>query len=409
MKNLSRIAVMAAVTSFLACPAAFADSAAPAKPGVSPAAAKDLQAAQKALTDKKYDDAIVSLDKVKANAKKTEYDEYVMDEFYFTAYAGQKNYQAADAPLEAAMASKFMQPDELKQRLGQAATLTYQLQNYDKAIDFGNKAIAAGNASDQVQLIVAQSYYLKDDFKNTDRFTRGVVDAQVAANQAPTEEMLRIGLSAAAKQKDEPGEAHWLELMVSYHPSTEYWENLLDTLYHNKLNDHQTLQLYRLSAAVGVLKRTADFGEMAQLALDAGSPGEAVEALNSAFAANTFTDTAEKNRDQHLLDNAKKQAAADQPTLAKIEAEAGTAANGDRLVGVGIGYFSYGDYAKAAADISAGLAKGSTKDAADTRLLLGIAQFKAGDKDSAVKTFKSVKGDAVYERLAALWVLHAKT
>ena len=41
-------------------------------------------------------------------------------------------------------------------------------------------------------------------------------------------------------------------------------------------------------------------------------------------------------------------------------------------------------------------------------LLLGIAQLKAGDKDAAVKTFKSVKGDPVLERLADLWSLHAK-
>ncbi|MGC1458527.1 MAG: hypothetical protein WA825_09645 [Steroidobacteraceae bacterium] len=411
MKNFSRIAVMAAATLILGCPIAqSADSSAPpAKPGVSAAAAKDLQAAQKALTEKRYDDVLVSLDKVKANTKKSEYDEYVMNEFYFTTYAGQKNYQAAEAPLEAAMASKFMAPEELKQRLGQAATLAYQLQNYDKAVEFGNRAIEAGNASDQVPLVVAQSYYLKNDYKNADRVTRSVVDAQIKADQMPSEEILRIGLSAAAKQNDAPGEAHWLELMVSYHPTTEYWEDLLDTMYHNKLSDHQTLQLYRLSAEVGVLKRAADYGEMAQLALDAGSPGEAVAALNSAFVANNFTDAAEKNREQHLLDSAKKLAAADQPTLGKIEAEAGNAPTGDRLVGAGLGYFSYGDYAKAATDISAGFAKGTTKDTADTRLLLGIAQLKAGDKDSAVKTFKSVKGDAVYERLAALWILHAKT
>jgi hypothetical protein len=78
-------------------------------------------------------------------------------------------------------------------------------------------------------------------------------------------------------------------------------------------------------------------------------------------------------------------------------------------VGAGKGFFSYGDYAKAATDISAGLAKGNVKHEADDRLLLGIAQLKTGDKDSAVKTFQMVKGDPAYERLAALWILRAKT
>jgi len=77
-------------------------------------------------------------------------------------------------------------------------------------------------------------------------------------------------------------------------------------------------------------------------------------------------------------------------------------------VGVGVGYFGYGDYAKATKDLQAGIAKGPTKDPQDAKLLLGIAQYKAGAKDDAVKTLKSVKGDPTLERLAALWVLHIR-
>jgi Flp pilus assembly protein TadD len=109
-----------------------------------------------------------------------------------------------------------------------------------------------------------------------------------------------------------------------------------------------------------------------------------------------------------LLDSAKKSAASDQPGLAKLEADGATAASGDKLVGVGIGYFSYGDYARASKDIAAGLDKGMSKDSVDARLILGIAQFKAGDKDSAIKTFEAVKGDPTDARLAQLWIIHTK-
>jgi hypothetical protein len=40
--------------------------------------------------------------------------------------------------------------------------------------------------------------------------------------------------------------------------------------------------------------------------------------------------------------------------------------------------------------------------------MLGIADLKAGHKDDAVKALKAVKGDPVLERLASLWVLHAR-
>jgi hypothetical protein len=390
-------------------PAAKPAAATEPKPQVSAAAGKDLQAAQKALNDKKYDEVLADLDKVKANAKKNEYDEYLMNEFYFTSFAGLKKYQEAEAPLEAAMTSKYMPESELKQRLVQAAALNYQLKDYGKAIEFGNRAVKGGDTSEQLTLVIAQSYYIKEDFKNADQFADGIVDTQINAGQTPSLELLELGLSAAAKQNDEARESHWLEQLVSYHPKPEYWDSLLDTMYHNKLNDRQTLQLYRLRADVGSLQHGSDYAEMAQLALDAGSPGEAVATLTKAFAANAFTDTADKNRNQHLLDSAKKQAAADEPTLPKTEATALNAATGDALVGVGIGYFGYGDYDKASKDIAAGIAKGMAKDATDARLLLGIAQLRTGDKDSAVKTFKSVQGDAVYQRLGALWALRAKS
>ncbi len=412
MNKVSRFAVTGAVAALLASAGSAwaADASAPApKPQVSQASAKDLQAAQKALAAKSYDEVLKDLEKVKANPKKNEYDEFVMNEFYFSAYAGLKNYKDALEPLEAAMASKYMGADELKQRRAQAATLEYQLQNYDKAVEYGNLAIQDGDTSEQVQQVVAQSYYLKTDYPNTDRFARTIVDSQIKAGQAPSEGMLELGLSATAKLKDEPGETRWLELLAAYHPSQDHWENLLDSMYHFKLTDRQSLQLYRLMAEVGVLKHGDACSEMAQLSLDAGLPGEAVVTLNKCFEANLFTDPVEKNRNTHLLEQAKKVAASDQPTLAKSEVSAAGAATGDALVGVGIGYFAYGEYDKAAKDIAAGLAKGMSKDSSDARLLLGIAQYRTGDKAAATDTFKSVKGDAAYQRLAALWILRAKT
>ena len=41
---------------------------------------------------------------------------------------------------------------------------------------------------------------------------------------------------------------------MAYHPKPEYWQNLLHSIYANKLTDRQTLQVYRLSADVGALK-----------------------------------------------------------------------------------------------------------------------------------------------------------
>ncbi|HEV2701157.1 MAG TPA: hypothetical protein VGV09_05980 [Steroidobacteraceae bacterium] len=411
MKEVLKIAGTAAVAALLGTSLlAFAEDAPPSnKPQVSLAAGKDLISAQKALTAKRYDELYADLDKVKANPKKNEYDEYLMNLFYSTAYVEQKKYQQALPPLEAVMASKYMPAAELKQRLVTATTLNYNLQNYDKTIEYGTRVMKEGNNSPQIETVLAQSYYQKNDFKDAERFVRGLTDAQIKAGQVPSEDLLLLGHDSAAKLNDDRGTARWTELLVTYHPKPDYWQNLLHAMYANKLTDRQTLQVYRLSADVGALKRGSDYADMAQLALDVGAPGEAVATLSKGFAANAFTDQADKNRNQHLLDSAKKQVAADQPTLPKNEADATNAASGDKLVGVGIEYFGNADYTKAVKDISAGLAKGVSTGSADARLSLGIAEYRAGDKDAALKTFKEVKGDPVSERLAALWTLHARS
>src|ERR1700722_2037747 len=254
MNKIAKFALAAAVAVALGnTVSARAEDAAPPKGQVSAAAGKDLKAAQAALNEKKFDEALADLDKVRNNPKKNDYDDYVMNELAVNAYAGVKKYPEAEAALEATMASKFMPPDELKKRVVTTAILNNQLQNYDKAIQFGTRAIKDGYGTPQVQLVVAQAYYLKKDYKNSEKFVRTMVDDQVKAGQTPSEEVLRMGYDSANKQDDDAGQTRWLELLVTYHPMPDYWSNLMDTLYHGKLSDKQLLEVYRLSSDVGVL------------------------------------------------------------------------------------------------------------------------------------------------------------
>ena len=168
------------------------------------------------------------------------------------------------------------------------------------------------------------------------------------------------------------------------------------------------LNIYRLAADVDAMKRPEEYTEMAQLAIDAGSPGEAQRILEKGFAKNVFTEQRDKERNTRLLEAAKKQAAADQASLTKIAGDASGAKTGDKDVGLGLAYLSYQQYDKAVAALNDGIAKGGLRNEAEARLLLGIAQLKAGKADDATKTFHSVKGDPTLERLANLWTLHAR-
>jgi tetratricopeptide (TPR) repeat protein len=373
--------------------------------------AKPLKAAQDALQAKKYPDALAKLKEAESNPKKTPYDQHVINVLAGSAYARTNDYQSAEKAFEAQANDGFTEQSELPRIIKATAQINYQLKNYDKAIEYGNRAIKGGYGDEEVNVIVGQSYYLKNDWKGTIGFFKPSVDADIKAGRTPKDQSLQLMMSACVKLDDADCTTKSLEKLVAYYPKPDYWKDLLYTLQQDKTlmqSEKNTLQLYRLMSEVDVLARADDYTEMAQLAMEQGSPGEAQEILEKGFSKGVFADQRTKDKNQRLLDAAKKAAVADQATLTKFESDAKNAPTGDKDVGVGLAYLGYGQYDKASDLLSQGLSKGGVKSEPEAHLLLGIAQLKAGRKDEAVKSFHAVKGDLTLERLASLWSLHAK-
>ena len=294
-------------------------------------------------------------------------------------------------------------------RVRMLAQINYQLKDYDKSIEYGNRAIKDGDANDDVYTIVDQSYYLKGDYKGALQALNTHIDNMIKNGQTPPEERLTLLMSACIKLNDADCTSHALDRIVTYYPKPVNWQNALYTMIQTPgQNEKVLLQLYRLALDVDVLKRPEDYIEMANLANTQGSPGEAQRVLEAGQKKGIFTDAAIKAHATQMLAAAKKQAELDSASLPKIAADAAAAKSGTKDIGLGLAYFSYQQYDKAADALNAGLAKGDVKNEADARLLLGIAQLHAGKKDDAVKTFDSVKGDPKLEHLAALWKVRAQ-
>lgn len=388
-----------------------AHSADQSKHTVSREIGKNLQKAQQDEGKGKYKDAIDELKQADMYSKKTPWDQHIINELYIYAYVKTHDYEDALKPLEATIDDGFTDPAQVKNRIRDLGVIHYQLKNYDKAVQYGERAIKGGFAEPNTYTIVSQSYYLKGDYKDTIRFTNDYIDQQVKSGGMPKETELEIVLDSCLKLNDNACETRALERLVTFYPKPEYWQNLVDTLYQSKQaenNDADMLNIYRLANEVGAIKRAQDYTEMAQLALEQGSPGEAQQVLEKAFAQNAFPDPKARERNQRLLDKAKKEAATDQASLGKLEEDAAASATGEKQVAVGVAYLSYQQYDKAVNSLQQGIMKGGLKNPEQAQLLLGIAQLKAGQRDAAVKTFHGVKGDdPVLERLANLWSVHA--
>jgi TolA-binding protein len=380
------------------------------KQPVSKVAAKPLKAAQDAMNAKRYQDALNKLKDVQALPGKTPYDEHLMNEMLGYVYVKTSQYPEAVKVLEADLDSGFVTGPDVAKRVRQLLQLNYQLKNYDKVIALGDRAIKGGFADDEIYTWVGQAYYLKGDYKGAARFIDAYVAGQIKAGKKPKEQLLVIIQNSCTRTSDGECLQRTLERLVSYYPKTQYWQALVDAMYHQQSGqtEQMLLQVYRLAAAVDVLNRPSDYTEFAQLALEAGSPGEAQSILEKGFQKKIFTEARELDKNKRLLESARKQVASNQASLQKAEAEAAAAKTGDKDVSLGVAYLGYQQFDKAAEAISRGLTKPGVADPAEARLLLGIAQLGAGRKEEARKAFKAVKGNPTLERLANLWSLHSQ-
>jgi tetratricopeptide (TPR) repeat protein len=370
--------------------------------------AKPLKAAQDDLQKGSYDAALQELDKADALPKKSAYAQYLIDEMRGFAYVRTKQYPNAAKAMEAELNSGYAPADQVRTLTVALAQLSYQIKNYDKAIQYGEQAIDKGWADAQMPTLVGQAYYLKGDWNGVVRFEKSQIAADEQRGIAPPDQPLQLLLSACIKLNSQDCENNALQQLVVYHPKPAYWQQLLYSMFKSVKSDRNLLQTYRLASEVDVLKRPEDFTDFAQLAIEAGSPGEAEQIIEKGQQENIFPDARTRGKAARLLEDAKRAAARDKASLAKNAEEAALAKNGNQDVGLGLAYYGYQQYDKAIQALTQGIAKGGLKDPSSAHLLLGIAQLKAGDKSAAIQSFKSVKGDPTLQRLATLWSLRAR-
>lgn len=376
---------------------------------VSAAVAKPLDAANKAVKAGKWDEAIAKLHEAGAVSSKTAYDTYVMNQLLSYALLKQNKQAEAVPVLEAILGSGQASAGEKIQVNKQLLGIYYGQKNYAKAIEIGQGLIASGAADNTTYGAIAQAYEKQGKLGDAVKFVKGRIDGALAKGAKPAENELLLLLDYQRRLKDDKGEADTFEKLVSYYPKGDYWENVILPLARaNGNSDAMTLDVFRLMLSTGTLKKAEDYTEMAQLAKEQGSTGEAQDVLQRATAANVFTEQRDKDRNGRLLDTVKKQVAADQASVAKADADARAGKSGDADVAVGRTYYGLGQYDKAVEAIKRGIAKGGVTGPEDVQLLLGIALLKQKKNGEAVAAFKAVKGDPKFVKLAGLWAIHAR-
>ncbi len=273
-------------------PAALAQTGAPAAAAAAAAAtirpeiAPPLQAAQKALNDKQFAQALQHLAQAETVPGRTDYETYLVERLRFLAAAGLRDVPATLKALEAALATGQAEAELRPTLMDQASNAAYALKDYDKTVLWARRALEAGASGDNTRLRLAQALYLQGQHPQAAQVLSELDTRQRSSGQKAGEPQLRLQASNLLKMGDEAGYARVLENLLLVAPKPDLWADRLARLLKQPgFDEALTLDLFRLSRRVGAFA-TADADlEFADLALRAGYPAEAGRALEAGRGA----------------------------------------------------------------------------------------------------------------------------
>ena len=372
-----------------------------------PEVGKPLQAAEALIKSGKYREALGKVREADAVGGKSGAESTMVERMRLAAASGAGDADTAARAFESL--GNGMSGAEKLRTIESIAGSYYRGKEYAKAQQWYARYFKEGGTSGANRTLMIQTQYLSGDLAGVSKELMAEIQAAERNGATPSEDRINLLMNAAVRQKDVGAEAFALERLVTYYPKKEYWVTLLSRLQRKpNFSDRLSLDTYRLSLATGSMASAADYSELAQLALQAGSGAEAKQVLDKGFAAGVLGTGPEADRHKRLRDLVTKRADEAKKTAADDEKTALAAKDGNDLLTIGMNQVYEGQKAKGLQLMQQGIAKGGLKRPEDAKLHLGIAQLQAGENAKAQATFKTVSGADGTTDLARLWSLYAR-
>jgi tetratricopeptide (TPR) repeat protein len=385
-------------------------SMAQAQQAVRPELGKPLQQAQEMMRAQRFKEALAKVREADRAGAKNPTEQLMLDRMRGAAAQGAGDNETAARSYEAALNSGRMPSGDNLKFVQGLAILYYRAGDYGKAQIWLQRYSKEGGSDPQVRGLLAQTYYLNNDFGRAQKELQNTISADEKAGRKPAEDVLQLLVNCALKTNDKNTYVASMEKLVSYYPKKQYWADLVNRISSKSgFSDHLSLDVYRLKLASGLLTKANEYMEMSQLSLQAGFAAEGKKIADQGFKLGILGSGPEAARQKRLLDLANKNATTEQQGFATAETEARVNKDGIALANLGFALVSAGQVDKGIDLIEQGIKKDNMKRPNDARLHLGVAYAMAGKKDRAIKAFKAVQGSDGTAELAKLWIVQTNS
>jgi hypothetical protein len=364
---------------------------------------KPLQQASELLKAGKARDALAKANEANAVGGKTPAEQLMIDRMRGAAAQRAGDHATAIAAFE----SVYGRVSGAEQaQVAESIAFAYsQQRNNAKATEWVGKARAAGGNSASLNQLAAYLQGSSGDYSQIFKDAQAQVAAAEKDGRRPGEDDL-LRLADAARRLNNNGVySSTLEKLVLYYAKKDYWTAHLASIQRKPgFADRLALDVGRLKLAQGLVTKTDDYMELAQLALQAGFPVEAKAIVDKGYASGALGTGDQAARHQRLKDLVLKSQSESAAAIAQNAAEAATQKDGNDLVKVGTVYASMGQADKAVELIEKGIAKGGLKRPDDAKLRLALAMAQSPKtRAKGLQSLRSIGGSDGTAEVARLY------
>lgn len=367
---------------------------------------KPLAAAQEALKNNQMDQALALTRDALAVTQLTPAERVVVLRTQAVAALRAQNWDVGIESLEFLVSSPDVPPPDRVPMLESLINAAQQKKDHARVVKWARQYLQDGGPKSVVRVVMIQTLVVMGEHQQAVEAMLEKIRLDAAAGVKTPEQELRMLAVSYRQLKDSAGYQATLRRLLEAYPSKAYWSEVIQRLAQKaSANPRLELDLYRLLAYTDNLEEATEYKEMAELALRAGLPAEAVRVLAKGVEAGILGQGADAPAHAKLRAEAQKKAQEDAQSFVQLEK---AAKDGAAWTGVGDVYASQQNWPAANAAYAKALALGGLRREHEFRLHYAISLIQAGEKDAARQQLAAVQGDALAVELASLWGLLAR-
>jgi tetratricopeptide (TPR) repeat protein len=367
---------------------------------------KPLTAAQEALKNNQTDQALNLTREALSVNQLTPVERAFVMRTQAAAAVRSKNWDLAIESLEYLVNSSDVPQADKRSMLESLMNASLQKKDNARAVKWGRQYLQEGGTNPGIRLAMIQTLSVMGEHKQVLQEVQEKMRLDAAAGQKTPEQDLRLMAISYRQLKDDAGYMRMLKRLVSDYPSKAYWVEVIARMAQQPgLNSRQELNLYRLLEQTGNMEEVDEYTEMANLAIKAGLPAEALRVLNKGFEQGILGKGADAPAQTKLRADALKKTQEDAKGFAQLEKSAKDAVTWTAVADV---YFSQQNWTAAHTAYAKALELGGSRRENDLRLHDAISLFQLGHKESARQQLAAIQGDVAWSEIAHLWGILAR-